>query len=145
MKRRDHSTTVDSDHVSNSAVDAYSQSLPAKFRAICDRLRGLISAALPKATAKVWHGGPVWFIDPNPVVGYSANAKGVNLLFWNGQAFGDPSLKPVGQQRAAQASFKDVAEIDRKVIEGWLQKAKTDVFDSQAYFKQLRDSKKAKK
>jgi hypothetical protein len=32
----------------------------------------------------------VWFIDDNPVVGYSASAKSVNLLFWNGQALGYP-------------------------------------------------------
>jgi hypothetical protein len=83
----------------------------------------------------------VWFVDDNPVVGYNATAKSVNLLFWNGQAFDEASLKPVGKYRAAQAIFRDATEIDPKVIRRWLKKAKTDVFDSKAFFKKLREGK----
>jgi hypothetical protein len=143
MKRRDESkTVVDSDSAGRDPIAAYSHALPAEFRAICDLLREMISRALPDATSKVWHGSPVWFDDPNPIVGYSATAKAVNLLFWNGQAFEDPTLTPVGKFRAAQASFKTAAEIDRNVLQGWLKKARADVFDSHGYFKQLRESKK---
>jgi hypothetical protein len=145
MKRRVESNGVDSDTAGDDPITAYSNSLPAASRAICDRLREIICAALPNAISRVWHGSPVWFIDPNPVVGYTATAKAVNLLFWNGQAFDDPKLKPVGKQQAAQASFKDAAEIDRKVIQSWLKKAKTNVFDSYAHFKKLREGQKAKK
>jgi hypothetical protein len=145
MKRRDQSNTVELDEAGDASVAAYSQALPAEFEAICDRLRELISKALPKATAKVWHGSPVWFMEQNPVVGYNATAKGVHLLFWNGQAFDDPMLKPVGKHRAAQASYKDANELDRKIVQGWLKKAGTDILDSQAYFKKLRESKKEKK
>ncbi len=122
----------------DKAIAAYSRAQPSAFRAICDRLRKLIDAAIPKATSKVWHGSPVWFIDDNPVVGYNATAKGVDLLFWNGQAFDEADLKPVGKYRAAQAIFGDAAEIDTKVVRRWLQKAKTDVFDSKGFFKKLR-------
>jgi hypothetical protein len=83
----------------------------------------------------------VWFIDDNPVVGYNATAKSVNLLFWNGQAFDEAGLKPVGKYRAAEAVFRDAAEIDPKVIRRWLKKAKSDVFDSKAFFKKLREAK----
>jgi hypothetical protein len=145
MKRRDESKTVASGHAGEDPIAAYSHALPAEFRAICDLLREMISKALPDATSKVWHGSPVWFIDPNPVVGYSATAKAVNLLFWNGQAFEDPGLTPVGKFRAAQASFKTATAIDRKVLQGWLKKAKTDVLDSHAYFKNLRESKTEKR
>src|SRR5262245_5069172 len=122
-------------------IAAYSQAQPLELGAICDLLRELIVTALPKATSKVWHGSPVWFIDDNPVVGYNATAKGVNLLFWNGQAFDEPGLKPVGKYRAAQAIFRDAAEIDPTVIRRWLKKAKSDVFDSRAYIKKLREAK----
>jgi hypothetical protein len=122
-------------------IAAYSQSQPLAFRAICDSLRELIDAALPKATSKVWHGSPVWFIDDNPVVGYNATAKTVNLLFWNGQAFDDDRLKPVGKYGAAQAVFGDVAEINPTVVRRWLKKAKSDVFDSRAFFKKNRASR----
>ena len=67
--------------------------------------------------------------------------KAVNLLFWNGQAFDEPGLKPVGKYRAAQAVFRDTAEIDPKAIRRWLRKAKSDVLDSRAYFKKLREGK----
>ena len=71
-------------------IAAYSQAQLLAFRTICDLLRALITAAIPKATSKVWRGSPAWFIDENPVVGYNATAKTVNLLFWNGQAFDEP-------------------------------------------------------
>ncbi len=125
----------------NDPIVAYSQAQPLALRPICDLLRELIDAALPKAASKVWHGSPVWFLDDNPVVGYNATAKSVNLLFWNGQAFDEAGLQPVGKYRAAQAKFCNAAEIDPKVIRRWLKKAKSDVFDSKAFFKKLREAK----
>lgn len=140
MKRSGESKTADGD--GDDSIAAYGQSKALAFRTICDVLRELITTALPKATSKVWHGSPVWFIDANPVVGYKATAKTVSLLFWNGQAFDEPDLEPVGKYRAAQAVFRDAAEIDPKVIRRWLKKAKADVFDSNAFFKKLREGKK---
>lgn len=127
----------------DDAITAYAQELSPSFRTICEELRALIDAALPQAVAKVWHGSPVWFLDDNPVVGYDATAKVVKLLFWNGQAFGDPELKPVGKYQAAEARYTDPKEVDATVIRRWLKKAKTDVFDSRAFFKNLREKKKA--
>ena len=130
-----------SDANGDDQVAAYSQAQSLAFRAISDELRKLITTSLPKAEYKVWHGSPVWFIDENPVVGYNATAKTVNLLFWNGQAFDEPGLKPVGKYRAAHALFEDASEIDHKVVRRWLKKAKSDVFDSKAFFKKLREKK----
>ena len=141
MKKVGEAKTVERDRSGEDQIATYSQAQPLAFRTICDLLRELIVTALPKATYKVWHGSPVWFIDDNPVVGYNATAKTVNLLFWNGQAFGEPGLQPVGKYRAAQAMFRDAAEIDPKAIRRWLQKAKSDVFDSKAFFKKLREGK----
>jgi hypothetical protein len=101
----------------------------------------LIDTALPGASSKIWHGGPVWFLDDNPVVGYNATEKGVKLLFWNGQAFDEAGLQPVGKQRAAQARFADIAEIDPAVIRRWLQKASSNVFDSRAFFRKIREGR----
>ncbi len=142
MKRKSReSRAVEGSPNGDDQIAAYSEAQPLPFRAICDALRELIDTTLPKATCKVWHGSPVWFIDDNPVVGYNATAKTVNLLFWNGQAFEEPTLKPVGKYRAAQAVFADAAEIDPTVIRRWLKKAKSDVFDSKAFFKKLRERK----
>ena len=141
MKKSGKSKSVAGGTGGDEQIAAYSQAQPLAFRTICDLLRELIDTALPKATSKVWHGSPVWFIDENPVVGYNATAKTVNLLFWNGRALGESGLKPVGKYRAAQAVFAGAAEIDPKVIRRWLKKAKSDVFDSKAFFKKLREGK----
>jgi hypothetical protein len=124
------------------AIAAYAEAQTVALRTICDRLRVLIDSALPKATSKIWHGGPVWFIGENPVVGYDARAKEVSLLFWNGQAFDEAELKPVGKYGAAQAIFGAAAEIEPKTIRRWLKKAKTDIFDSVGFFKKLREKKR---
>lgn len=121
-----------------NAVAAYSEAQAPAFRAICEALRKRIDAALPKAASRVWHGSPVWFLDGNPVVGYSATASAVHLLFWNGRAFGDALLEPVGKHRAAQARFADAAAIDPKAVRRWLKKAGADVFDSRAFFRKAR-------
>lgn len=142
-RSRETKNRVDSTTARNQ-IDAYSEAQTPPLRAICDLLRALIETALVRATAKVWHGSPVWFIDDNPVVAYSASAKAVNLLFWNGQAFDEAGLKPVGKYQAAQARFADAAEIDAKVIRRWLKKARSNVLDSKAFFKSIREGKKGK-
>jgi hypothetical protein len=144
MKRSGEPRTVDGDRDGDDPIAAYAQAQPPAFRTVCDALRALITAAHPKATSRVWHGSPVWFFEENPVVGYNATAKAVNLLFWNGQAFDEPDLKPVGKYGAAQAVFREAAEIDAKAIRRWLKKAGADVLDSKAFFKKLREGKKDK-
>jgi hypothetical protein len=141
MKRSSESRAIKESPAGGDQIVAYSEAQPPPFRAACDTLRKLIDKALPKATSKVWHGSPVWFVDDNPVVGYNAAKKTVNLLFWNGQAFEEPALKPVGKYGAAQATFHDAAEIDPKVICRWLNQARLKVFDSKAFFKKLREGK----
>jgi hypothetical protein len=141
MKNSTKSKTTQVDTSSDDQVAAYSQAQPLAFRTICELLRELIDRALPEARSKVWHGSPVWFIDDNPVVGYDARATTVNLVFWNGHAFGEAGLRPVGKYRAAQAAFGAAAEIDPKVIRRWLRKARSDVFDSNAFFEKLRKRK----
>ena len=120
-------------------IAAYAQGKPPRFVRSASP-RELIDNG-PSRGDFTGHGSPVWFMDDNPVVGYNATAKSVNLLFWNGQAFEEASLKPMGNYRAAQAMFNDAAEIDPKVIRRWLKKAGSDIFDSKAFFKKLREGK----
>src|SRR5262245_46534746 len=113
MKKSVGAKTVERDLSDDNQIAAYSEVYSPPFQVMCNALRELIDKAVPKATAKVWHGSPVWFIDDNPIVGYNVTAKSVNLLFWNGQVFDEAGLKPVGKYRAAQAIFTDAAEIDQ--------------------------------
>jgi len=130
-------------HGGADPIAAWCRAQPPVLRDICTTLHALITTALPKATSKVWHGSPVWFVGDNPVVGYSAKAKAISLLFWNGQAFEEPELKPVGKHGAAEAVFRDADELDAPAIRRWLKKAGTDVLDSKAYFRKLRERRGA--
>jgi hypothetical protein len=111
------------------AITAYAKKAKPDHAAVCAALRKAIDAALPKATSKIWHAIPVWFIGENPVVGYHAKPVGVTLMFWNGQSFEDPALEAVGKFHAAQVKYRKVADIDAKLLARWLKKAKSDVWD----------------
>jgi len=65
----------------------YNQKLSVEEMAICNLLAEEIDKALPKAENKIWHAHPVWFLDGNPIVGYSKLKDCVRLLFWSGQSF----------------------------------------------------------
>jgi hypothetical protein len=116
--------------VSSDAVEAYLEAQTAEHGEICRRLVSEIRFCLPKSTGRLYHGSPAWFVGENAVVGLSVKAKaGVTLLFWNGQAFADRSLIPVGQFKAAQMSFQVVSEVDTKVLRRLLKKAGKDIWD----------------
>jgi hypothetical protein len=115
------------------SISAYDAAQRAAEASICRRLRKEIERALPKASSKVWHGAPVWFVGDTPVVGYNVAAKGgVVLLFWNGRAFEDPALTPIGKFKAAQAHFGAASEIEPAPLRGWLKRAGTQIWDTSA-------------
>ena len=112
------------------SIPAYDAAQPSGAASVCRKLRAEIERALPRATSKVWHGAPVWFVGETPVVGYNVAARGdVVLLFWNGQAFGDPALEPIGKFKAAQARFTEESEIKVGPLRRWLKKAGTELWD----------------
>src|SRR5690554_4817640 len=75
-------------------------------RAICERLAILIDQGLPEAENRIWHAHPVWFLDGNPIVGYSKLKDCVRLLFWSGQSFEEEGLDPEGKFKAAEARYQ---------------------------------------
>lgn len=110
-------------------IRAYREAQTREMRVICDRLAGEIAMGLPDAEGKVWHGGPVWFLDGNPIAGYWVRKQGVQLLFWSGQSFDEPGLRPEGKFKAAEAHYADVAEIDSALVQRWLAKARLIQWD----------------
>ena len=107
----------------------YCAALGTKERAICKRLAAVIDEALPEAENKVWHAHPVWFLDGNPVVGYSKLKDCVRLLFWSGHSFQSPGLAPEGSFKAAEARYTDVEEIDEKRLRSWLAESRDVQWD----------------
>lgn len=110
-------------------IQAYNKAMTLADKKICNILMKEIDANLPKAESKVWHRTAVWFLDGNPVVGYSKLKRGVCLLFWSGQSFDEEGLEDEGSFKAAQAIYTDAKEIDIKDLKRWLKKAKTIQWD----------------
>lgn len=54
---------------------------------------------------------PVWFLDGNPVVGYSKLKDSVRLLFWSGQSFRSTGLEPEGKFKAAEVRFTEAGQV----------------------------------
>jgi hypothetical protein len=103
------------DLVVTAVVEAYTRGEKPQYSQICHLLAKEIRATLPKGILKLYHGLPVWFIGENAVVGFYITAnKGVNLLFWNGQALEEPELKATGKFKAAQIRFQVASEINVK-------------------------------
>jgi hypothetical protein len=98
-------------------------------RETCDLLAREIERGLPEAENKVWHAHPVWFLDGNPIVGYSKLKGCVRLLFWSGQSFGEEGLKNEGTFKAAEARYTAAAEVDTAALRRWLAKARDIQWD----------------
>ncbi|HWB18871.1 MAG TPA: hypothetical protein VG711_01105 [Phycisphaerales bacterium] len=119
-------------------ITAYNKKLSAGHKRIADALAKVIDAELAKAKGevevenKVWHAHPVWFIDGNPIVGYSTlkNPPCVRLLFWSGQSFDEPGLAPAPPDtkfKSADVRYASVDEVlapaAQKTLKRWLKKS----------------------
>ena len=107
-------------------IAAYNASQSPAHRRVCAALAKEIDAGLPGAESAIWHRHPVWFLDGNPIVGYSKVKDAIRLLFWSGQSFDEPGLPPdpPGTKfKSAGARFASAAEIDAKALRRWLRKS----------------------
>lgn len=113
----------------NKETQAYNNALAETDCAIADVLANEINKNLPKAENKIWHRHPVWFLDGNPVVGYSKLKDCVRLLFWSGQSFDEPGLQNEGSFKAAEARYTLAEQVNTKDLKRWLKKAKEIQWD----------------
>lgn len=113
----------------NEDVKAYNDSQTEADAAICNLLAQEIDKHLPKAENKIWHRHPVWFLEGNPIVGYSKLKDSVRLLFWSGQSFDEPDLQKEGTFKAAEARYTSVEQVITKDLKRWLKKAKDIQWD----------------
>lgn len=104
-------------------IQAYNKGQSAGDKRICDALAMAIDRHLKGAESKVWHGHPVWFLDGNPIVGYSKLKDCIRLLFWSGQSFDEPGLAVEGSFKAAQARYTSVDQISARDLKRWLKKS----------------------
>lgn len=114
----------------NPEIAAYNNGLEEGAQGICHLLAGEIDRGLPKAESKIWHAHPVWFLDGNPIVGYSQQKRGIRLMFWSGADFDEPGLNVRGGKfKDASVFYNDQAEIKKAVLRRWLKKSQSIQWD----------------
>jgi hypothetical protein len=113
----------------NAAIQEYNDSQTASDKEICDQLAQIITQNLPNAEHKIWHAHPVWFLDGNPIAGYSKLKNAVRLLFWSGQSFDEEKLLNEGSFKAAESRYTAANQINKTDLERWLKKAQEIQWD----------------
>jgi hypothetical protein len=113
----------------NKEIAAYNAAQTGQEKKVCNLLAKQIAAGLPQAEHKIWHGHPVWFLDGNPVAGYSKLKGGIRLLFWSGQSFDEDELQPEGTFKAADIVYTELAQVHTTDLQRWLKKAQQIKWD----------------
>ena len=114
----------------SSDIKAYNTKQVGSDKKICVELFNSIEGNIKDAESKVWHKHPVWFLDGNPVVGYSKLKSGVRLMFWSGMGFDEPLLTPgTGKFKDASITYTHVDQIKPKDVKRWLKKAELIQWD----------------
>lgn len=113
----------------NKDIKAYNDQQAEADKKICNALAKQIDSELKEAESKIWHAHPVWFLEGNPVVGYSKMKDSVRLLFWCGQSFDEPLLQKEGSFKAAEIRYTSAKEINKEDLQRWLSKGRDIQWD----------------
>ena len=114
----------------NQDIFDYNNSQTTSEKEICDLLAKEISKGLPEAENKIWHGHAVWFLEGNPIVGYSKQKAGWRLMFWSGASFEEDKLNVVGNKfKDASVFYTSVEQINTKELKRWLEKSREIQWD----------------
>lgn len=107
----------------------YNNMLAAEDQEITQLLAREIDKNLTEAENKIWHAHPVWFLEGNPVVGYSKLKTCIRLLFWSGQSFEEEGLQNEGSFKAAEARYTAADQVNTRDLKRWLAKARDIQWD----------------
>ena len=111
-------------------IKTYNEKLILEDEEICNLLANTINNNLKEAESKIWHAHPVWFLDGNPIVGYSKQKKGIRLMFWSGADFEEANLNVTGDKfKDASIFYNQISEIDTNDLNRWLIKSKEIQWD----------------
>jgi uncharacterized protein YdhG (YjbR/CyaY superfamily) len=111
-------------------IRTYNEARSEEERKICESLAEEISRGLPEAESKIWHAHPVWFLDGNPIVGYSMLKDCVRLMFWSGDSFEEDELKPgTGKFKDASVRYTSADQINTPDLKRWLKKSRDIQWD----------------
>ncbi len=114
----------------NPEISEYNNAQSTEDQLICNVLAKQIDLHLTEAENKIWHAHPVWFLEGNPIVGYSKQKKGIRLMFWSGKSFEENKLNVLGTKfQEASIFYNSFNEINSTDLENWLKKAKEIQWD----------------
>ncbi len=114
----------------NADIKTFNEEQASGDREICELLAAEIDKKLTGAESKIWHRHPVWFLEGNPIVGYSKQKAGVRLMFWSGADFGEARLQPgTGKFKDASVFFTSVEEVKTTELARWLKKSREIQWD----------------
>lgn len=114
----------------NRDIIEYNNSQESDDKEICIRLAKIINQEFTEAQNKIWHAHPVWFLEGNPIVGYSKQKKGIRLMFWSGADFEESNLNVVGKKfKDASVFYNAVNEINEDELLRWLKKSREIQWD----------------
>ncbi|HSF56146.1 MAG TPA: DUF1801 domain-containing protein [Algoriphagus sp.] len=111
-------------------IQAYNDRQTSADKEICDLLANIIDSELTEAESKIWHAHPVWFLEGNPIVGYSKQKPGWRLMFWSGASFEEEKLNVIGEKfKDASIFYTALEQIDSGELISWLQKSRKIQWD----------------
>lgn len=114
----------------NKEILAYNDKQNAADKEICDMLAANIDSEMNASESKIWHAHPVWFLDGNPIVGYSKQKAGIRLMFWSGGSFEEDKLNVPGKKfKDASIFYTKLEAINIKDLKRWLKKSKAIQWD----------------
>ena len=114
----------------NIDIETYNKQQSVEDQEICNLLASQIDENLPENESKIWHGHPVWFLDGNPIAGYSKQKKGIKLMFWSGASFEEDQLEiGSGKFKDAGIFYNSKDEIEVADLKRWLQKSQEIQWD----------------
>ncbi len=114
------------------SIQSYNTNQTLTDQEICNLLASLIDAELKETESKIWHGHPVWFINGNPIVGYSKEKRGIRLMFWSGADFEEDALNILGSKfKDASIFYNQTSEIKPTMLKRWLKKSRIIQWDYQ--------------
>lgn len=116
--------------MTSETIKTYHAALNSGDKKICSLLADIIKNELPEAEGKIWHAHPVWFINNNPIVGYSKQKAGIRLMFWSGSSFEEDALNIKGKKfKDASVIYLSPEEVNAGDLKRWLQKSKDIQWD----------------
>ncbi len=114
----------------NKEIITYNNKQTLADKEICDQLATIIDKEMTEAENKIWHAHPVWFLDENPIVGYSKQKAGIRLMFWSGADFDEEKLSVRGKKfKDASIFFNKILDINKNDLQLWLKKSKEIQWD----------------